>query len=82
MGAGLNVPNVYTYHAGKFGYDGSTSPAAPSCNYVAPRRYLTLVCGKPLEYSYLVTAGSLFQIRQTFNDNRGLVNNSSLDSYN
>ena len=82
MGVGLYVPGVYTYHAGKFGYDGSCDPAAGSCNYVAPRRYLTLVCGKPLEYSYLVTAGNISEIRDTFKENRGLINNSGLENYN
>jgi len=82
FGVGLYVPNVYTLHAGKFGYDGSPSPDAPSTNYVAPRRNMTLIVGKPLTFSYLIAAGDLNQIRNTFRDNRGLVNNYSLETYN
>ena len=82
FGVGLYVPNVYTLHAGKFGYDGSPSPDAPSTNYVAPRRYMTLIVGKPLTFSYLIAAGSIGEIRNTFRDNRGLVNNYSLEVYN
>ena len=82
FGVGLYVPNVYTLHAGKFMYDGSPSPDAPSTNYVAPRRNMTLIVGKPLTFSYLIAAGSLNQIRNTFRDNRGLINNYSLETYN
>lgn len=82
FGVGLYVPGVYTLHAGKFGYDGSPSPDAPSTNYVAPRRNMTLIVGKPLTFSYLIAAGSVSQIRNTFRDNRGLVNNYALEHYN
>jgi hypothetical protein len=82
FGVGLYVPGVYTLHAGKYMYDGSTDPSAHSTNYVAPRRYITLVCGKPLEYSYLITAGSLGDIRDTFRSNRALINNYTLEHYN
>lgn len=82
FGVGLYVPGVYTYHAGRFMYDGSCDPSAASTNYVAPRRYLTLICGKPLEYSYLVKAGSLSEIRESFKENRNLINNSALENYN
>lgn len=82
FGVGLYVPNVYTYHAGKFMYDGSPEPGAASTNYVAPRRYITLVSGKPLEYSYIFKAGSLQEIRDSFMEHRNVVDNTSLDTYN
>lgn len=82
FGIGLYVPGVYTYHAGKFMYNGSADPTNEATNYVAPRKYLYLVSGKPLEYSYLVTAGSLGEIRETFRQNRSLINNSVLERYN
>ncbi|MBE6563375.1 MAG: hypothetical protein E7660_06525 [Ruminococcaceae bacterium] len=82
FGVGLYVPGVYTYHAGKFMYDGSADPAAASTNYVAPRRYLTLISGKPLEYSYIFSAGTLTEIRENFRVNRDLVDNTALENYN
>ncbi len=82
FGVGLYVPGVYTYHAGKFMYDGSADPAAASTNYVAPRRYITLISGKPLEYSYIFSAGTLSEIRENFRVNRNLIDNTALENYN
>lgn len=82
FGVGLYVPGVYTYHAGKFMYDGSADPAAASTNYVAPRKYLTLVSGKPLEYSYIFSAGTISEIRENFRVNRNLIDNTALENYN
>jgi len=42
---------------------------------------MTLKAGKPLTYSYLICAGQINDIRTTFQNNRGLVNNASLSSY-
>ncbi len=82
FGIGLYVPGVYTYHAGKFMYDGSADPAAASTNYVAPRKYLTLISGKPLEYSYIFSAGTLSEIRENFRVNKDLIDNTALENYN
>ncbi len=80
-GVGLYVPGVYCYHAGKFGYNGSTDPGDPATNYVAPRKMVTIKCGKPLTYSYFMTVGSLSEIRSTITANHTLINNSALTSY-
>ncbi len=82
FGVGLYVPGVYTYHAGKFMYDGSADPAAASTNYVAPRKYLTLISGKPVEYSYIFSAGTLSEIRENFRVNRDIIDNTALENYN
>ncbi|MBQ7715801.1 MAG: dockerin type I repeat-containing protein [Clostridia bacterium] len=81
-GIGLYVPNVFTLRAGMHVYDGSTDPGASSTNYVSPQRNMTLICGKPLTYSYLITAGNVNAIRNVFKTNHGLIGNSALASYN
>ena len=63
-------------------YDGSADPAAASTNYVAPRKYLTLISGKPVEYSYIFSAGTLDEIRENFRANKDLIDNTALENYN
>ena len=43
---------------------------------------MTLICGKPIVYSYLITAGNLNTMRNIFKDNRGIISNSALVNYN
>jgi len=81
-GVGLYVPNVYRLRAGRHQFNGSASPNADATNYVSPQRNMTLICGKPIVYSYLITAGDINSIRNTFKDNRGIINNAALASYN
>ena len=81
-GVGLYVPGVYTLRAGRHQFNGTANPNADPTNYVSPQRNMTLICGKPLTYSYLITAGNINTIRNTFKDNRSLINNSALVSYN
>lgn len=82
FGVGLYVPGVTNVLAGRHVPDvQSTDPKAnPTC-YFAPLRQLTLKSGKPLTYSYLICAGNIASIRETFKANRGLINNSSLAGY-
>jgi len=77
-GIGLYVPGVDLFLAGRFGYDGSTSALAGSTNYVAPLVMKKLVSYKPIEYSYLITTGSVEQIRATFARYQNFASNSSL----
>ena len=77
-GIGLYVPGVDTYLAGRYGYNGSTSALAGSTNYVAPLVMKKLVSYKPIEYSYLVTTGSVEQIRSTFAKYKDFAANQSL----
>lgn len=81
-GVGLYVPGVARLRAGRHQYNGSASPNADATNYVSPQRNMTLICGKPIEYSYLIAAGNINAIRNTFNQNKSIINNSALLSYN
>ena len=81
FGVGLYVPNVSTILAGRFGTALSKDPMANETNYFAPLRTMTLKVGKPLEYSYLICAGNISEIRNTFKNNRAMVNNAGLLAY-
>ncbi len=81
-GIGLYVPGVAKLRAGRHQYNGSASPTADATNYVSPQRNMTLICGKPIVYSYLITAGNLTTIRNVFRDNRNIISNSALVNYN
>ena len=77
-GIGLYVPNVDTFLAGRHSYNGSTSAKSGATNYVAPLNLLCLVSYEPIEYSYLITTGSLSDIRETFRENKDFATNASL----
>ena len=81
-GIGLYVPGVAKLRAGRHQYNGSASPNADATNYVSPQRNMTLICGKPIVYSYLITAGNLNTIRSIFQQNRTIISNSALVNYN
>ena len=86
FGVGLYVPNVTEVLAGRFfaansGYVPSYDPYDDTTNYFAPHRDMTLKFGKPLTYSYLICAGQINAIRETFKNNRTSINNSALSSY-
>lgn len=77
-GIGLYVPNVDTYFAGKHAYNGSMDPASGACNYVAPVNQMQMVSYQPIEYSYLMTTGSVEEIRAVFTKYRDFADNASL----
>lgn len=84
FGIALYVPGVTNVLAGRHAYDSSNpscDPLANATNYFAPIRNLTLVSGKPLSYSYLIAAGNVATVRETFKNNRGLIDNSTLTGY-
>lgn len=81
FGLGLFVPQITTYLAGRFMYDGSADSADPSTSFVAPLRSMIMKSFKPIEYSYLITAGSIDEIRNTFTENSTLIDNKSLAEY-
>ena len=86
FGVGLYVPNVSRVLAGRHygansSYVASYSPDEDPTNYFAPLRTMTLKAGKPLTYSYLICAGQINSIRETFKNNKGLINNSALSAY-
>lgn len=84
FGLGLYVPGISKMLAGvfdrggKIGDDPSTS--SPT-SYVAALKTLALKSFVPLEYSYLVAAGNISDIRQTFAVNKDAVDNTALLEY-
>ena len=81
-GIGLYVPGVARLRAGRHQFNGTANPGADPTNYVSPQRDMTLICGKPIVYSYLITAGNINTIRNIFQQNRSIISNSSLVNYN
>lgn len=77
-GIGLYVPNADSYLAGRHAYNGSTDSKSGATNYVAPVNTKQLVSYEPLEYSYLMTTGSVEEIRATFKENKDFADNTTL----
>ena len=77
-GLGVYAPNIDQLKAGRYNYDGSKSDVADSTGYVAPVNILKMVSFEALEYSYLLTAGSTAQIRETFKQYKDFTDNASL----
>lgn len=77
-GLGIYVPNVDQFKAGRYEYSGTKNAKDVPSNYVAPLNIIKLVSFKPLEYSYLLTAGSLENIRATFTEHKDFSDNASL----
>ena len=65
-GVGLYTPVARSLLAGRFLYDGSSSPDANPTNYVAPLGNFALRFDEPFTYSYYLTAGTVADIRETF----------------
>ncbi len=77
-GIGLYVPGIDTMLAGRHAYNGSKSAEDGATNYVAPLCTMKLVSFEPIEYSYMMTTGSIEQIRNTFKANKDFATNESL----
>ena len=65
-GVGLFTPRAKSLLAGRFRYDGSADAGADATNYVAPLGVFGLEFDEPHSYYYYLTAGSVEQIRATF----------------
>lgn len=78
-GMGVFVPNTDVYSAGRFAYDGTMDPDSGACGYVAPIKNIKLVSYEALEYSYLITTGSVEEIRATFTKYKDFTDNAGLD---
>ena len=74
----MYAPNIDQLKAGRYNYDGSKSDEADSTGYVAPVNILRLVSFEAIEYSYLLTAGSTAEIRETFTRYKDFTDNASL----
>lgn len=77
-GLGLYVPNVDYYTCGRHMYNHSADPMDAACNYVAPLNAIRIVPFTPITYSYLITAGSIAEIRRLFEIHRDFCDNASL----
>ncbi len=87
-GIGLYTPNIDRYSAGRSNYIetykvstgtlGSKDPAANPTNYVAPWKNKQIITFEEFEFSYLICAGSVDEIRATFTENKDLIDNASL----
>ncbi|MBQ3013198.1 MAG: hypothetical protein IJD74_06640 [Clostridia bacterium] len=81
-GLGMYVPNIDTIKGGRL--DGSeenkvADAASGYTSYFAPLKTLQIVCYEPIEYSYLLCAGTLSTIRTTFYNNKDFASNYSLN---
>lgn len=77
-GIGLYVPNADSYYAGRFGYNASKDALNGACSYVAPVNTIKIVSFEAIEYSYLMTTGTVNEIRSVFADNKDFADNASL----
>ena len=69
-GLGIFTPNIQHTLAGRHEYDGSKDPMAGSCGYIAPIRQMALECFQPVQYTYLIAAGQVEDIRAQFKAHR------------
>ena len=65
-GIGLYVPGAEIMLAGRFEFNGSKDPKNNATNYVAPLRTMKIENFKPYEYSYVISAGTVDQMRKVF----------------
>ena len=80
-GIGIYVPNIDMFYAGRYGYDGSKDSDASSTNYVAPLNFMQIVSFEPIEYEYLITTGSISNIRDVFTANKDFTDNGSFKKH-
>lgn len=77
-GIGLYVPNVDILLAGRHAFNNSKDSNNSATNYVAPVNIIKMVSFEPIEYSYLMTTGSVEEIRDIFTQNKDFEGNESL----
>ena len=78
-GIGLYSPNTDRYSAGRYKYNGSKNAGDNATNYVAPWKQIKIVAFDSIEYSYLIAAGSVDEIRATFTEYKDVIDNESLN---
>lgn len=77
-GFGLYVPGVDCFKAGCYQYDNSKKAEDWSTNYVAPLKNILIRSFEPIEYSYLMTTGTLDEMRALFDAHRDFSANALL----
>jgi hypothetical protein len=78
-GIGLYTPNIDRLKAGRSSYNGSKDPMASPTNYIACYNQIKLTAFLPVEYSYLITTGTVEEIREVFTENKDFADNASLN---
>ena len=81
-GIGLYLPEVDMLLAARFLDGHSKNPQDNSCSYVAPVNTLMIKSFVPIEYSYMITAGSVEEMREVFKENKDFSDNEFLSSEN
>ena len=77
-GIGLYVPGADVLVAGRHAYNKSKNPADGATNYVAPLETFAIASFRPVEYSSLITTGSVAEIRAAFSKYRDFTENAFL----
>ena len=80
-GIGLYTPNVKQVCAGRFEYNGSKDSNDNSTNYVSPGSEFKIISYQKMSYSYMITCGSVAEIRSIFKANKDFATNTSLDAF-
>ena len=80
-GLGIYVPNTDKVLTMRYlsGQAGDTSGKGNPCSYMCPINVITIVSYQPIEYSYILAAGSVEQIREVFTQNRDFCANEGFD---
>ena len=78
FGIGLYVPNVDSFLAGRYAFNNSKESTNGATNYVAPVNTILLKSFEALEYSYLISTGSVEEMRDVFKENKSFAANASL----
>ena len=80
-GVGIYVPNTDKILAMRYlsGQKGSNQGKGNPCSYMCPIDLIQMKSYQPIEYSYLLTAGSLDEIREVFTQHRDFDPNEGLN---
>ncbi len=77
-GIGLFVPGIDLFRAGRHMYNSSKDPDDSATNYVAPLNSILLESFRPVEYSYIMTCGSVEKIRERFREEKDFAENKGI----
>lgn len=78
FGIGLYVPNVDSFLAGRHAFNNSMESTNGATNYVAPVNTILLKSFEALEYSYLISTGSVEEMRDVFKENKDFTTNAAI----
>ena len=80
-GVGIYVPNTDLILTMRYlsGQKGSNQGKGNPCSYISPLARIAFKSFEPIEYSYLLTAGGINEIRDVFTKNRDFDTNEGLN---